>query len=113
MPKPEATGTRPENRASAVALAYQNDDSAPRIVAKGHGLIAQEIIDRARAAGVYVHESRELVALLMQVDLDQTIPSELYIAVAELLAWIYALEHGGHPPPSMPPNDIVQQTAKA
>jgi len=41
-----------------------------------------------------VHESPELVSLLMQVDLDQHIPPELYFAVAELLAWIYRLEHG-------------------
>ena len=49
---------------------------------------------QAREAGVYVHESPELVSLLMQVDLDQHIPPELYIAVAELLAWLYRLEHG-------------------
>jgi len=101
-------------RASAIALAYQDGDKAPRVVAKGNGLIAQEIIDRARAAGVYVHESRELVALLMQVDLDQSIPPQLYIAVAELLAWLYKLEQGGQaaPPPPLP-DDIVQQAAQA
>jgi flagellar biosynthesis protein len=44
------------------------------VVAKGRGLLAQAIIERARDAGVYVHESPELVALLMQVDLDQRIP---------------------------------------
>jgi flagellar biosynthesis protein len=57
-------------------------------------LLAEAIIERARDAGVYVHESPELVSLLMQVDLDQHIPPELYFAVAELLAWIYHLEHG-------------------
>ena len=45
-------------------------DSAPQVVAKGKGLIAQAIIQRAHDAGVYVHESPELVALLMQIDLD-------------------------------------------
>ena len=44
--------------------------------------------------GVYVHESPELVSLLMQIDLDQRIPPQLYVAVAELLAWIYRLESG-------------------
>lgn len=39
-----------------------------------------------------MHESPELVSLLMQVDLDQRIPPQLYMAVAELLAWIYQLE---------------------
>jgi flagellar biosynthesis protein len=91
------------DRATAVALAYQEGEAAPRVVAKGHGLIAQQIIDRARDAGVYVHESRELVALLMQVDLDDRIPPKLYVAIAELLAWIYRLEHdpAAAPPPSL------------
>ncbi len=81
-------------RQLAVALAYQTGQSAPKVVAKGRGLLAQAIIERARDAGVYVHESPELVSLLMQVDLDQHIPPQLYLAVAELLAWIYRLEHG-------------------
>lgn len=81
-------------RGEAVALKYGAGDAAPRVVAKGRGLIAQEIIERAREAGVFVHESPELVALLMQVDLDDRIPPELYIAVAELLAWLYRLERG-------------------
>lgn len=85
----------------AVALAYREDEGAPRVVAKGRGLIAQAILERAREAGVYVHESRELVALLMQVDLDDRIPPQLYVAVAELLAWLYRLEQGEElPPPS-------------
>jgi flagellar biosynthesis protein len=77
---------------NAVALAYQTGDLAPKVVAKGRGLIAEQIIARAREHGVYVHESKELVALLMQVDLDRHIPPALYRAVAELLAWLYKIE---------------------
>jgi flagellar biosynthesis protein len=84
----------PERRATAVALAYNERDLAPRIAAKGRGIAAEEIIARARAAGIYVHESPQLVALLMHVDLDTHIPDELYHAVAEVLAWLYRLEHG-------------------
>jgi flagellar biosynthesis protein len=84
-------------RAEAVALAYSAGDSSPRVVAKGRGLIAREIIERAREAGVFVHESPEMVALLMQVDLDSHIPPQLYIAVAELLAWLYKLEKAAQP----------------
>ncbi len=76
----------------AIALAYSQSDAAPRIVAKGKGLIAQQIIAKAKETGVYVHESAEMVALLSQVDIDQHIPAELYVAVAELLAWLYRLE---------------------
>lgn len=79
-------------RKSAVALTYEAGASAPRVVAKGRGLIAQEILKRAAEAGVYVHESPELVALLMQVELDRAIPPQLYAAVAELLAWLYRLD---------------------
>lgn len=78
----------------AIALAYRQTDAAPRVVAKGKGLIAEEIIARAREHGVYVHESPELVALLTQVDIDEHIPPQLYLAVAELLAWLYQIEHG-------------------
>lgn len=81
--------------AQAVALAYEPEDGAPRVLAKGRGLLAEEIIAHAREAGVFVHESPELVSLLMQVDLDARIPPELYIAVAELLAWLYRLEQEG------------------
>lgn len=74
--------------AAAVALRYAEGDSAPVVIAKGRGAIAEEIVRRAREAGIFVHDSRELVALLMQVDLDSRIPPALYLAVAELLAWL-------------------------
>ncbi|MCE9568532.1 MAG: EscU/YscU/HrcU family type III secretion system export apparatus switch protein [Rhodocyclales bacterium] len=84
-----------EQRALAVALKYAPGAAAPTVVAKGRGLIAEEIISRAREHGIFVHESPELVALLSQVDLDGEIPPQLYIAVAELLAWIYKVERNG------------------
>lgn len=91
---------------SAVALAYQAGDLAPRVVAKGQGLVADQIIGRAREAGVFVHESKELVALLMEVDLDRQIPPALYRVIAELLAWLYYIEsaqQSGRAPPAPPP----------
>ena len=93
-PEPQRFGARQ----SAVALAYGGDEAAPRVVAKGRGLVAQAIIERAHQHGVYVHESKELVALLIQVDLDRRIPPDLYRAVAELLVWVYRLEQGGSTP---------------
>jgi flagellar biosynthesis protein len=86
--------SEPDVSKLAVALAYREDQGAPQVVAKGRGLVAQTILERARDAGVYVHESPELVALLMQVDLDERIPPQLYVAVAELLAWLYRIEQG-------------------
>lgn len=79
---------------SAVALAYHETDGAPRVIAKGRGLIAEEIIAKAVEHDIFVHQSPDLVALLMQIDLDDRIPPQLYAAVAELLAWLYSLEQG-------------------
>jgi len=86
------TDSPDDSRKSAVALAYRETDAAPRVVAKGRGLIAEAIIARAKEHGIFVHESAELVSLLMQVDLDDRIPPQLYRAVAELLAWLYQIE---------------------
>jgi flagellar biosynthesis protein len=83
-----------ERERRAAALAYRKGDYAPRVIAKGEGEAAEAIINLAREAGVYVHESPELVRMLMQLDLDRNIPPELYAAVAELLAWLYWLEQG-------------------
>jgi flagellar biosynthesis protein len=77
---------------NAIALVYQTGDTAPKVVAKGKGLIAEEIIARAKEHGVYIHQSKELVSLLMKVELDQDIPPTLYRIVAELLAWLYHIE---------------------
>ncbi|MEL5848310.1 MAG: EscU/YscU/HrcU family type III secretion system export apparatus switch protein [Candidatus Igneacidithiobacillus chanchocoensis] len=81
-----------EQKKLAAALRYRPGEAAPTLVAKGQGLLAEQIIATAEAAGVYVHQSRELVSLLMQLDLDREIPPKLYQAVAELLAWVYRLE---------------------
>ncbi|MBY0574398.1 MAG: EscU/YscU/HrcU family type III secretion system export apparatus switch protein [Undibacterium sp.] len=77
---------------NAVAISYNSEDAAPRVVAKGKGLVAEEIIARANEHGVYIHQSKELVSLLMKVDLDERIPPALYRVVAELLAWLYHIE---------------------
>jgi flagellar biosynthesis protein len=83
-------------RKEATALTYDNPnrDAAPRVVAKGYGIVAEMIVQRAKEAGLYVHESPEMVSLLMQIDLDARIPPALYQAVAEMLAWLYRLENG-------------------
>lgn len=97
-------------QSSAVALAYRSGDPAPKVVAKGKGLVADQIIERAREAGVFVHESKELVSLLMDVDLDRQIPPGLYRAIAELLAWLYHVEEAqrtGSVLPEPPPRALL------
>lgn len=76
------------DRARAVALSYADRGKAPVVVAKGYGVTAESILRAARDAGVYVHASPELVNLLLRVDLDRQIPPQLYVAVAEVMAWV-------------------------
>ena len=90
------------DRGAAIALSYQHNNPAPRVVAKGYGQLADTIVRAAEENGLYVHESRELVGLLMQVDLDAHIPPQLYVAVAELLAWLYRLESRDIPQAARP-----------
>lgn len=79
-------------RQKAVALRYDaTRDAAPRVTAKGSGLVAERIVALARENGVHVHEDRDLVAMLAKLDAPAQIPEELYRAVAEVLAFVYRL----------------------
>jgi flagellar biosynthesis protein len=77
-------------RAEAVALSHDRAGrSAPRVVAKGGGWLAERIVAIAAEHGVPVREDRDLLALLSAVELGDDIPPEMYAVVAELLAWLY------------------------
>lgn len=81
-----------EEREKAAALEYERGlDAAPTIVAQGQGMMAQKIISLAQKNGVPVHEDRNLIEILSTIDLYEEIPSELYKAVAETLAFIYKM----------------------
>jgi len=74
----------------AVALRYEHEkDDAPRVVAKGRGEIAKQIIEIAKEHGVTIYEDDDLVEVLSRLDLNQLIPPELYYAIAEVLAFVY------------------------
>ena len=76
----------------AVALKYdQTKDSAPRVSAKGSGLLAEKIIELARKEGIPISEDPDLVGALIQLDFQEEIPPELYRAVAEILSFAYML----------------------
>jgi flagellar biosynthesis protein len=64
------------------------------VVAKGRGEVAAQIIERAVAAGVPRIESQALADALVRVDLETAIPPELYLVVAEILAWVYRVDAG-------------------
>jgi len=89
MPKNPLSGKNPPQK-KAVALRYdQTIDSAPKVVAKGAGLLAERIIALAREHGIPIHDDPDLVEILGKLNLQQEIPPEAYFIVAEILAFIY------------------------
>lgn len=90
--------SKPTVRSSAVVLAYSSEqDSAPRVVAKGQGHIAEKLIETATEHGLPVHKDPELVRFLMQVDIEEKIPPTLYAAVAHVLALVWRAEAEQNP----------------
>ena len=74
----------------AVALSYDREtDPAPRVSASGQGPIAERILALAREHGVPIREDADLAALLGKLELDSVIPAEAFVAVAEILAYLY------------------------
>lgn len=79
-------------RQVALALGYKPEDqNAPKVLAKGKGLIADKIIELAKNKGIPIKKDGDLIKVLYKLDIDEEIPPELYEAVAELLAFIYKL----------------------
>ena len=77
----------------AAALKYNRGDaSAPKMVAKGRGKVAEKIVEIARAHNIPIKEDEDLVEFLSTLDLYQEIPQELYKAVAEILAFLYLVK---------------------
>ncbi len=76
----------------AVALKYEPErDNAPRVVAKGQGLLAEKILALARENGVPIKEDASLVEALSRLEVEAEVPQELYEAVATVLAWVWHL----------------------
>ena len=77
-----------------MALHYEADrQKAPHVTAKGRGLVAERIIELARAKGIPIQEEPELIDALIQLDFYEEIPSSLYQAVAEILAFVYRMNN--------------------
>ncbi|MDR3438522.1 EscU/YscU/HrcU family type III secretion system export apparatus switch protein [Telmatospirillum sp.] len=93
-----AKGTK---REIAVALSYrpESGDAAPKVVATGRGELAREILDRAFEKGVKVRQDADLAELLSVVDVDSIIPLEAFMAVAEILAYVYRANQQADPGP--------------
>nr|MBL0716188.1 EscU/YscU/HrcU family type III secretion system export apparatus switch protein [Desulfobacterales bacterium] len=84
---------RKEHIRKAVALRYDCEkDQAPRVVAKGRGYIAEKIIQAAGAHGVPLVADRGMSTLLEEIELDAEISPQFYLAVAQILAFVYRLD---------------------
>lgn len=79
---------------AAVAVHYRSATLAPKLVAKGRGEVAEAILSRARELGIPTKSEPALINFLLELDLNQLIPPELYEAVAEVLAWAYEVDRG-------------------
>lgn len=79
--------------AKAVALKYNvNQDKAPRVVAKGRGHVAENILAAAQANTVPIYQNKSLVNMLMALELDREIPPELYKTIAQIMAYVYRVD---------------------
>jgi flagellar biosynthesis protein len=91
------TGQPPQHRQAAIAIkgtdAGQVDapriDPAPRIIAKGHGAVAEQILELAFATGVKVREDANLAEILEAIEIDTEVPLHALAAVAEILSYVY------------------------
>lgn len=91
--------TDPRATQKAVALRYDTErDSAPKVVAKGQGHVAENILAAAQKNTIPVYQNKTLVNMLMALEIDREIPAELYRTVAEVLAYVYRVdqEKGNH-----------------
>ena len=86
------------SRKKAVAIRYRPEkDTAPKVTAKGGGRVAEKIIELAKLHGIPIKDDPDLVEVLSKLDIEEEIPPNVYIAVAELLAFVYALNRKKQP----------------
>ena len=92
MPQPEPE-LDPNAEQKAVALKYDPEKNiAPKLVAKGKGHVAENILEAAKKGQVPVYQNKSLVNMLMALELDKESPTELYTTVAEILAYVYRID---------------------
>ncbi len=82
----------------AVALKYKPEsNNAPKITAKGTGAVAEKIIEIAKKFDIPIKDDPDLVEVLSRLDIEEEIPPAVYVAVAELLAFVYSLNRKKRP----------------
>lgn len=76
----------------AIALEYDPNDVAPKVIATGSGHLAERILDEAKKENIPIHEDAKLAATLSKLDVGENIPPELYEVVAEILVFVDAMD---------------------
>jgi flagellar biosynthesis protein len=76
----------------AIALGYNPDEEAPKIIATGKGIIAERILEKAKESNVPIHRDDKLADTLSRLDIGDMIPPELYEVVAEILVFVDAID---------------------
>ena len=80
----------PSPRLGAAALAYdKTKQAAPKLTAKGQGLVAEKILAVAAAHNIPIRQDADLLSILSKVELDTEVPIEVYAVVAEIFAYLY------------------------
>ncbi|MGB0748226.1 MAG: EscU/YscU/HrcU family type III secretion system export apparatus switch protein [Magnetospiraceae bacterium] len=92
-----------DKRQTAVALGYDGGAAPPKVLAAGHGAIAEEILRLAFEHGVKVREDADLAEMLSALDVGDEIPVEAFAAVAEILSYIYQMSGDLPPDPAREP----------
>lgn len=87
---------QPQSLPLAVALEYDGQ-GAPRVTAKGHGVVAEKIIETAREHDIAIEQNAALAQALSTVELEDSIPEELYLATAQVIAFVLGLRRRGSP----------------
>ena len=81
-----------KKRKQAIAIQYNPDEVAPKILASGTGIIADKIIEMAKSSDVPLYEDNKLANTLSKLDIGEYIPPELYSIVAEILVFVDNLD---------------------
>jgi flagellar biosynthesis protein len=77
----------------AIALEYNPEEEAPKVIASGQGILAEKIIEKAKEVEVPVHEDSKLAKTLSKLEVGELIPPELYGVVAEILVFVDRMDH--------------------
>ena len=91
-PKDQGASAEVDKNLTAVALAYDPGDAAPRIVATGKGNVAKKIIEEAKAADVPFYKDSKLADTLAALQIGDAIPPELYEVVAQILVFVDGMD---------------------